>query len=246
MQEFKEKIDSDFRKWGHTLNVGEFSEKIKNSLNPEGFKAENSRLIFSVCSDDYNRLEERENIEKAITNLYGREFHLGGLAGYPISGISGIIEACHHAPNNKNADSQLVRNGNLIFFVSPHVGLIKMEDFYYGRIIRPYQQSPSACCDAIMRFLTELKQAEEIDNLKMTLYPDNLDPSISILQNELLDGYKDKLLNLLKLDDVNSQVIQLIILNCDLILDKIKFDENLVKWSFLEKGKKRLFKVRLP
>ena len=221
MQEYKDKIELTFRDWGKVLNVGEFIEEIKKTLDPSEFNGENSRLIFSVCSDDCNRLAERETIEKALTKTYGREFHLGGLAGYPIGGVSGIIAASYHVPDITCAESQQIRKGNLIFFISPHLGLIKKEDFYFGRLVRPCQESPSGCCGTMMGFLSALKQAKSVENLYLNAYEPNLDPTMVILYEVLINEYSEQLKEILALDDVNNQIIRLSMLNHELISKKV-------------------------
>ncbi|MFX1275969.1 MAG: hypothetical protein ACFFBP_09345 [Promethearchaeota archaeon] len=221
MQEYKDKIEFGFRDWGQVLNVGEFIEEIKKTLDPSEYNSENSRLVFSVCSDDCNRLAERETIEKALTKTYGREFHLGGLAGYPVGGVSGIIAASHHVPDIICTESQQIRKGNLIFFISPHIGMIKKQDFYYGRLVRSCQESPTGCCGAMMGFLSALKQTRNIDNFNIAYEDKNLDPTRVILHDALINEYPDQLNNILAMDDVNSQIIKLTMINHDLISEKI-------------------------
>ena len=234
MQEFKEKIESDFGKCGQILDVGEFSDNIKSSLSLEEFNDDNSRLIFSVCSDDCNRLEERENIEKSLTKIYGREFHLGGLAGYPIGGVSGIIAASHHAPDNLNLKTEQRTKGNLIFFISPHLGLIKKDDYFYGRLIRPGQQNPSACCGALMGFLNNLKQVGNIDNFSILHVNHTLDPTRTLVYEALINEYPNQLNKILKIDDVNLQIIELVKINYELISQYVNdmINDFLIKESF--------------
>lgn len=239
MPEFKDKIRIEFGEWGQVLNVGEFIEEIKKVLDPSEFNSDNSRLIFNVCSDDCNRLAERETIEKALTKIYGREFHLGGLAGYPFGGISGIVTASHHVPDIVCSDSQQIRKGNLIFFISPHLGLIKKEDFYYGRIIRPCQQRPTGCCGTMMGFLSDLKQVGKADKFIVTYEVNNLDPTRAILHDILINEYPNQLDKILALDDVNMQIIKLTILNYELIVKQISkiIDEFLKREKEFFQGK---------
>jgi len=220
MEEFKEKIYSDFSKWGQVLNVGEFSEEIKKKVILEEYNAENTRLIFSVCSDDCNRLGERENIEKSLTKIYGREFHLGSLAGYPIGGVSGIIAASHHVPDIVNSQTGQRTKGNLVFFISPHLGLIKRDDYFYGRLIRPGQQNASACCGAMMGFLNDLKQAGSVEDFNIIPDYNNLDQTRILIHEALINEYPNQLNKILTMDSVNSQIIELIRLNHELIAQK--------------------------
>ncbi len=123
MSEFIDQLQKDYGSWGKVCNINDFMTEVIRSLSENDFKKENSRLVFSVCPDDVNRLEQRDTIEKGLKKEYDSEFHLGGLGAYPIGGVSGITAASHHPPDNLKGGER--KDGNLIFFISPHVGLMK-------------------------------------------------------------------------------------------------------------------------
>ena len=221
------------------LDIGECKDVIKEKIMSSDFNGDNSRLVFSVCSDDCNRLEIRENMEKSLTRIYGREFHLGGVAGYPIGGVSAIIAASHHVPDYHSAKTGQTTKGNLIFFISPHVGFIKKDVFLYGRLIRPGQQNPTACCGAMMGFLNELKRAGDVETFNIVPDHDNLDPTRILLHETLIKEYPSQLREILKIEDVNTQIIKLSILNYELISHKVTkmIDEFLRKEYEVFQGK---------
>ena len=222
MDEYEEQLIQDFRGWGKVLNIGQFAEEINKTLKTQDFKKKNSRLVFSVCSDDCNRLSERETIEKALTKLFNREFHLGGLAGYPFGGISGITAASHHPPDCCSEDGDVEGSGNLIFFISPHVGLIKKGVFIYGNIFRPGQQRPTASCGAMMSFLNNLKKTSRIENFVIDMDEFYLDPERLILHKEFINNYSEELIDIIAINEINRQVIELFILNHNVIVNKLK------------------------
>jgi hypothetical protein len=216
--ELLEKVENDYDDWGETFDIPQFMTYIKSELSKKDFEKRNSRLVFSVCSDDVNRLQGLKTVENALTDDYNNEFHLGGLGAYPIGGVSGIIAASHHAPDKvTNGDRQ---DGNLIFFVSPHFGLVEKEKFIYGKIIRPGQKNMTNSCGAMMGLLESLEQAESLDNFKALPDPNNVDPTRHVLHSELINKYEEWLKDILQMKDRNEQVVDLFKLNYDLVINK--------------------------
>src|SRR3954468_20960124 len=58
-------------------------------------------------------------------------FHLGGLAGLPFTGVSGLEAFAHHVPNG----------GTMLLMIEPHIGI--SEKGGWGYILRPEQASAS-------------------------------------------------------------------------------------------------------
>ncbi len=221
MEEYRKILEKDFLEWGNVLTVNELAKKLNENLVENGFDRTNSRLVFSVCSDDCNRLSERETVEKALSRIFNKEFHLGGLGAYPVGGISGIIAASHHPPDILTLDGMKNRSGNLIIFASPHFGMIKKETIIYGSFIRPGQQKPTASCGAMMGFLSTLKTAKDSRILKPGVEDTSLDPSKKVLYKQLIANFSERLNALLELNDVNQQVLELFKINHDLIETKL-------------------------
>jgi hypothetical protein len=228
MSELNEILNRDFENWGIIFSVKDFIDKVKENFLKFGFNSINSRLVFCVCPDDINRLRERETIEKSLTAEFNGEFHLGNLAAYPIGGITGIIAASHHVPD-KIVDNR-AKEGNLIFFISPHVGLSTEGGVSYGKIHRPSQNKLSSCCGAMMAFLDQLKQCKSLQDFKI-LGDEMSDPTKILLYKAFLNSYSDKLLDIYRIKNENEQVITLAKLNYELVLNKLKslinyFSEN--------------------
>ena len=235
MDIYIKQLKQDFENWGKILSIKDFALEISKSLSDHNFTADNSRLVFSVCSDDINRLFERETVENAFKEEYDGEFHLGSLGAYPIGGITGITAASHHAPVNIVDDDR--KEGNLIFFVSPHMGLWIENEAIYGKTLRPGQDKPTSSCGAMMGFLNWLKQYKTAKNFKIPEI-DASDPARTILYRELLNANPNTLNEIINQKNENQQVIAIAKLNYDVILNKTKSTIAI----FL---KKNLFKGRI-
>ncbi len=232
MSEFFENLKKVYGDWGKVVNINGFMEEVNKNLSENGFKKEDSRLVFSVCPDDVNRLYEIQNIENALTKEYNGEFHLGGLGAYPMGGVSGIIAASHHPPDDMSNGNR--KHGNLIFFISPHMGVIKKDDkLIYGKIIRPGQEKITSSCGAMMGFLSQLKQDGSPENFKIAPDPSYTDPTRIVLHSDLINNYSKELKNILSIRDDNEQVLELFKLNYDVVVNKSK---EIIK-LFLEKEK---------
>jgi len=210
-------LQKDFKDWGLLFSVSEFKENLIEKLKNDGFSQNNSRLVFIVCSDDINRLNERETIENALTEEFGGEFHLGTLAAYPIGGLTGITAASHHPPDNVLDMGR--EEGNLIIFVSPHIGLIIEDELKYGKVLRPGQIKYSSCCGAMIGFLEFLKKSKNFKDIKQLIKDEN-DPSKYIIFKELIESFNEKLSGILNLKENNQQIIALSKLNYELVVNR--------------------------
>lgn len=229
MDKLIDEAKSGFSDWAPLLTTGDFAAKVESELAAKGFDRSNSRLVFSVCPDDVNRLKEINTIEGVLTGAYNGEFHLGGLGAYPMGGVSGITAASHHPPDDKSNGAR--NEGNLIFFISPHMGIIENGEFKYGKIVRPGQEKITSSCGAMMGFLGALKEAGSPENFVITPDDKKVDPTRMVLHDILINQYGDKLKEILTMDDENKQVIELFKLNYDLVASKAKEMIN----TFLEK-----------
>lgn len=226
---FTEQIQNDFGNWGKTFTPKDLISEVKKSLSEHNFNRNNSRLVFSVCPDDINRIFERDTVENALKDQFDGEFHLGGLGGYPIGGVSGLTAASHHVPDNVVNGER--KTGNMILFVSPHTGLSNGESFIYGKVIRPGHIKPSSSCGAMIGFLNALKQCQNPQEFSIPGDDLNVDPTRVVLHQELINNHSDELSKILEMGEENQQVIALAKLNYDLVMEKTK----LVIKKFLEK-----------
>lgn len=240
MHNFLESLRNHFGDWGTPLSTNDLMLEVRKNLSEHGFQNSNSRLVFSVCPDDVNRLEQLDTVENTLTKNYNRDFHLGGLGAYPISGVTGIIAASHHPPDNTLGVER--KHGNLVFLVSPHMGIALDDngDEFYGKLLRPGQTAFTSACGAAMGFLATLKQCGSPESFKVAPDPTNLDPLRIQFHKELINNYSDRLKDILSIENSNQQVVEIIKLNYDMVMNKTKQ----MIHEFLDKEKEH-FKGRL-
>lgn len=97
----------------------------------------------SICSDDLNSME----YPARALDMLG-PFKMGGLNGFPFTGLTGVGAFAHHVPEN----------GAVFVFYAPHIGITR--DGNLGEILRPGQSEPSSCCGAARAALGKLFRGE--------------------------------------------------------------------------------------
>ena len=112
----------------------EMTRSCMNKLVDEyEFDTDRTILGTSVCSDEVVRSSTnfRDYLE------YGNPFSLGGLAGYPFTGLTGFGAFAAHIPDE----------GFAIIEYGPHIGFT--ETGTIGAVIRKGRAQESTCCGAI-------------------------------------------------------------------------------------------------
>lgn len=97
----------------------------------------------SICSDDVNAIEYPE----VAFQMLG-PFRMGGLNGFPFTGLTGMNAFAHHVPED----------GAVLVYFAPHIGITA--DGTPGQIRRVGQSKPSACCGAAQAALNKLLAGE--------------------------------------------------------------------------------------
>ncbi len=109
-------------------------------------------LADSICSDDINAME----YPRVAYEMLG-PFKMGGLNGFPFTGITGMNAFAHHVPEN----------GAVFIYYAPHIGITK--NGTTGEVNRIGQSKPSACCGAARAALNKLMAGNitkgEVDEL---------------------------------------------------------------------------------
>jgi hypothetical protein len=159
----------------------------------------------SVCSDDINAMQ----FPISDSGLLG-PFYLGGLDGFPFTGLTGMQAFAHHMPEQ----------GALLIYFGPHNGITKKG--VIGKVLRTGQDHDSDCCGAAQAALKKIDdrpapptlldyQEDKIVDLfqqhkskiKEAPYPikeatevmyRSIDERIHLLVNESMDSFKGKLL----------------------------------------------------
>ena len=107
----------------------DLAKKVKKILAKKGFTPENTLLATSVCADELARVLEDEFID-----IYGTNFNLGGLSGFPFAGNTGWGAMSAHVPDN----------GYCLTIHGPHVGITK--DGQIGKVERSGIALVDSCC----------------------------------------------------------------------------------------------------
>lgn len=122
----------------------DLSDSLISYLNTKyGIASDKMLLGVSTCVDDII-YTKNFHLHPEIKG----PFHLGGLAGLPFTGISGLDAFAHHIPEG----------GAMILLVEPHIGY--SEKAGWGYVLRHDQHEPSTCCGALMGTLAKLKAGD--------------------------------------------------------------------------------------
>lgn len=106
---FDDRCDAMIRSiFPNAINNNDFEYGVVATLAERGFLARNTLLATSLCSDETAKV-----LSDDFVNIYGSNFNLGGLAGYPFAGNIGFQTMCGHIPDD----------GFCLFVFGPHVGV---------------------------------------------------------------------------------------------------------------------------
>lgn len=96
-------------------------------------------IADSICSDDVNSIQYPARIKEFLG-----PFKMGGLNGYPFTGLTGMGAFASHVPDN----------GAVYIYYGPHIGITKSGAI--GEIQRFGQSKNSGCCGAAKGALAKL------------------------------------------------------------------------------------------
>lgn len=121
-------------------------------------------LANSICSDDINSLEYPAEARQMLG-----PFELGGLNGFPFTGLTGMSAFASHVPDD----------GAVMIFYGPHIGITTHG--VIGRVTRSGQHKESCCCGAATAAL---------DAIDKPLRTDPLDEQMIFIENLLKKNKK--------------------------------------------------------
>mmetsp|Transcript_6512 Transcript_6512/g.13740 ORF Transcript_6512/g.13740 Transcript_6512/m.13740 type:complete len:308 (+) Transcript_6512:85-1008(+) len=114
--------------------------KIASILEAKGFTPANTLLCTSLCCDELAR-----NLEDDLNKVYGHNFNLGGLSGFPFAGNTGFGAMSAHVPDD----------GFCLLVHGPHVGISK--DGVIGKVERSGIALVDNCCGSAIAASNYLK-----------------------------------------------------------------------------------------
>ena len=103
--------------------------KVVDALAGKGFTGANTLLATSLCCDELAR-----QLEDDFNGIYGNNFNLGGLAGFPFAGNTGFGAMAAHIPDD----------GYCLIVYGPHVGITA--DGTVGKVERSGISLVDTCC----------------------------------------------------------------------------------------------------
>ncbi len=134
-------------------------------------------LADSICSDDVNSIQY-----PARAHEFLGPFKMGGLNGYPFTGLTGMGAFASHVPND----------GAVFIYYGPHVGITKTG--VIGEIHRLGQTKTSGCCGAAKGALQKLLNNEIVEgNLSDMDYQMNTIEQIFFKEKERIVNAKTPL-----------------------------------------------------
>jgi len=116
-------------KFPDALSNRDFATRVVKVLAEKGFSGSNTLLCTSLCCDELAR-----RLEDDFNRVYGNNFNLGGLSGFPFAGNTGFGAMAAHIPDD----------GNCLVLYGPHVGI--SADGTVGKVEREGIELVDNCC----------------------------------------------------------------------------------------------------
>ncbi len=93
-------VDPDFdemvqSKFPGAIDNGKLEQTVVKVLAEKGFTSANTLLATSLCCDELAR-----KLEDDFVKIYGNNFNLGGLSGFPFAGNTGFGAMAAHIPDD--------------------------------------------------------------------------------------------------------------------------------------------------
>jgi len=128
----------------NVITSHQLARSLQDILKPHGFSPSDTLLATSFCCDEVCR-----DLEDELRQVFGQNFALGGIAGFPFGGNAAFGAMAHHIPSN----------GNLLICYGPHVGI----DFdgAIGKVNRRGHHGSGTCCNTAIGSLAYVKAVKE-------------------------------------------------------------------------------------
>jgi len=126
------------------LSNKDLESRVVEILGEKGYTDENTLLATSLCCDELAR-----HLEQDLVGVYGNNFNLGGLAGFPFAGNTGFGAMAAHIPDD----------GSCLVVYGPHVGVATTGEV--GKVERPGINLVDNCCGSAIAASNYLKGITE-------------------------------------------------------------------------------------
>ena len=122
------------------INNKQLESRVVGALAKKGYTGSNTLLATSLCCDELAR-----RLEDDFVKVYGNNFNLGGLSGFPFAGNTGFGAMSAHIPDD----------GYCLVVYGPHVGV--SEDGTVGKVERDGIALVDTCCGSAVAASNYLK-----------------------------------------------------------------------------------------
>ena len=82
------------------------AKACRKILSPLGFSEDNTLVTTSLCCDEVCR-----DLEDEFRSIYGSNFNMGGIAGFPFGGATAFGAMCRHIPHEPEQGNVLIVYG---------------------------------------------------------------------------------------------------------------------------------------
>lgn len=161
------------RKWyGNATTTIDTVNQIINFVE-ENLQMEPTHIMLadSICSDDVNSIQYPSR-----TGEFLGPFKMGGLDGFPFTGLTGMGAFASHVPDD----------GAVFIYYGPHIGVAKTGEL--GEIHRHGQSKNTGCCGAAKGALQKLLNNEIKEG-----YMSDIDYQMNTIE-QILYKSKDRIL----------------------------------------------------
>ncbi len=200
MNKWQQTLSDKFPK---AIDFKDLTVVTKSVLASVGLTAHNTLFSNCTCRDEINQYD----VEK-LAAIWGENFDLAGLGGYPSAGITGFSAYNHHVPDQ----------GYQFILYGPHIGL--NEDGVLGKVHRVDMKKETSACGSLIGFLEKVKLNSSYQPSYNPLDPEQylVEKALILHQEELLSSKEPILTLTQKMYEIIDQRIEEILnkLNTDL------------------------------
>jgi hypothetical protein len=172
-------------KFPGAIDNNQLQETVVALLADKGYTGKNTLLATSLCCDELAR-----RLEDDFVKVYGTNFNLGGLSGFPFAGNTGFGAMAAHIPDH----------GYCLVAYGPHVGISK--DGTVGKVERNGIKLIDTCCGSAVAASNYLKGITDggaviTSNLqKFTDFQQNAVQELILPFGKRLSDAKDRMIEL--------------------------------------------------
>lgn len=161
------------------ITAHQLARALNVILEPKGFDKDTTLLTTSFDCDEVCR-----DLEDELRSVYGQNFTMGGIGGFPFGGCTAFGAMGHHIPTN----------GQVLIVFGPHVGI----DFdgVIGKVNRRGHEGSGHCCNTAFAALEYVK-AVKGGSGSIIHSPDPSDPmdAQQVFVNSALMNHHERLLD---------------------------------------------------